>query len=218
MSVDVVRHDASENVLVGKTAVLLDTVQKNERNNLTAGLTAGITGVFVLVLIFVCLCTKRRKRKTVRDVDSSGFNSTGTTTSSGIYSIPIETGVLRTPQDVARRYERSVSALSSKEQVYLIPFSALPPDFDYSSREVEVKGDFVILKDLSLLERYNNSPVDYGGVVNEAYERQEPYNPYVYTNIPSQEYRQYNPLIYGTVPPLEHDTYKKQLAYNPTFY
>ncbi|XP_066259478.1 uncharacterized protein [Euwallacea similis] len=217
MSVDVVRDEASENDLVGQKQVLLDSAQNNERSNLIAGLAAGLIGVLVLVLLCVCLCNKRRRRKAARDAESSACNSTDTA-SSKVYSIPIETGVLRTPQDVAKRYERSVSALSSKEQVYLVPFSALPPDFDYSSREVEVKADFVILKDLSLLERYNNSPGYNGGVVNEAYELQEPYNSYIYGAIPSQEREKYNPFIYGTIPPLEREPYKKQTAYNPTFY
>ncbi|ENN80187.1 hypothetical protein YQE_03382, partial [Dendroctonus ponderosae] len=106
---------------------------------------------------------------------------------------------IRTTQDVARRYERCVSSMSTKSQLYLVPFDVLPPNFDYSSREVEVRADYVILKDLRLLERYHSCD---GGVVNEAY-------------VPQPEY---NPHIYGTIPPLEREPYKKQASYNPMFY
>lgn len=71
---------------------------------------------------------------------------------------------------------------------------------------MEVRGDYVILKDLSLLTRYDNDTPSNNnnsneGYVNEAYVQQESFNPYLHTPIP--------PL---------GEAYKKQAPYNPTFY
>lgn len=134
------------------------------------------------------------------------------TPDSDLYIIPVTEGLpvqVRTTEDVTRRYERSVSSLSTKSQVYIVPFHALPPDFDFSSREVEVKGDYVILKDLAILEQCESTTYP-NGVVNEAYEIQESYNP-MYPN------------LYENAPPLNvnasvKEPYQRQSPYNPNFY
>lgn len=37
---------------------------------------------------------------------------------------------------------------------YIVPFTELPPNFDFSLANVEVYSDFVVIKDLSILQRY----------------------------------------------------------------
>ncbi|KAH1015192.1 hypothetical protein HUJ05_012960, partial [Dendroctonus ponderosae] len=150
----------------------------------------------ILYIVSGKRCNGRRNLH--KGAEMSSNSTIISTNSTDIYSVPIRAPI-RTTQDVARRYERCVSSMSTKSQLYLVPFDVLPPNFDYSSREVEVRADYVILKDLRLLERYHSCD---GGVVNEAY-------------VPQPEY---NPHIYGTIPPLEREPYKKQASYNPMFY
>ncbi|CAH1972481.1 unnamed protein product [Acanthoscelides obtectus] len=62
---------------------------------------------------------------------------------------------------------------TTQNSVYLVPFSALPPNFDFSASGVEVKSDYVIVKDLEILNIYgaicHRSP--------EEYQQPPPYNP-----------------------------------------
>ncbi|KAL1496923.1 hypothetical protein ABEB36_007975 [Hypothenemus hampei] len=202
MSVDVIHRDGVPHQIQNSDGSR--STRPEDNKELILGVSFGAVGlILIFCLIYIYRkCLKRR----IKERREESSTSTSTTTSSSANCIRVEVPP-KTTQDVTRRYERSVSALSNKSQIYLVPFSALPHDFDYSSREVEVKADYVILKDLSFLERYHSS--DYStncnndrGIVNEAYERQEPYNP----------------DIYYTIPPIERDPYKKQAAYNPTFY
>nr|CAH7761940.1 unnamed protein product [Callosobruchus chinensis] len=62
---------------------------------------------------------------------------------------------------------------TTQNSIYLVPFSALPPNFDFAASGVEVKSDYVIVKDLHILNIY-------GAICHrslEEYQRPLPYNP-----------------------------------------
>ncbi|XP_050292701.1 uncharacterized protein LOC126733440 [Anthonomus grandis grandis] len=184
---------------VVRFVILEDTLNNSHDEKKTViGVSVGVAVAVLVVLLLLCLCKNRRKK---RLQSSLNHTSVVTTTTSSImkpcvYDISTEIK-LRCPEDVARRYERSVSNLSTKSQIYLVPFDVLPADFDYSSREVDVRGDYVILKNLSLIERQGQ----YQGTINEGYEyeQQSAYNP-LYVISPSRE------------------VYKKQESYNTDYF
>ncbi|CAG9766238.1 unnamed protein product [Ceutorhynchus assimilis] len=203
MSADAVVLDGvpQKIVIVKKTLGSENSLTSDDTKIIVLGVAFSVVGGIIFFIVLLCLCKRRRRRNRLRknDQEISSSSTSTTNTSPPVFTIRQEVQ-LRTTEDVTRRYERSISSLSTKSQVYLVPFAVLPPDFDFSSREVEVKADYVILKDLRFLEKYKSSD-NSRGVVNEAYEQQESYNPY----------------IYGTIPPLV-EAYKKQEPYNPTFY
>ncbi|CAG9858009.1 unnamed protein product [Phyllotreta striolata] len=57
---------------------------------------------------------------------------------------------------------------SQGKPAYLVPFTALPPNFDYSLKNVEVHSDFVVIKDLEILQTY--------WYEKEEYKKPAPYN------------------------------------------
>ncbi|XP_060534130.1 uncharacterized protein LOC132706669 [Cylas formicarius] len=119
-----------------------------------------------------------------------------TASSPSVYVIPEEiSDQIRSPEDVMRRYQRSASYNS---QVYLVPFSALPPDFDFASRDVDVKADYVVLKDLKALE--TSQQRDSSPDVNHCYQPQVSYYSDGTLTTTSVVYRQqapYNPNFCG---------------------
>ncbi|KAF7283919.1 uncharacterized protein LOC143201427 [Rhynchophorus ferrugineus] len=161
----------------------------------------GAVALVVCLLIILCICRRKKRIRRRRRKKQENLQSE-TNAPSEVHIVPIREQI-RTAEDVTRRYERSVSSLSTKSQIYLVPFDALPPNFDFSSRDVDVRADYVILKDLSALN-VPNSPVS-NGVVNEAYEQQEAYNP---TYVPQSSFH------YPAIP----KEYERQAPYNPNFY
>ncbi|XP_018571778.1 uncharacterized protein LOC108911348 isoform X2 [Anoplophora glabripennis] len=76
-----------------------------------------------------------------------------------------------------------------KNPIYLVPYSALPENFDFSRSDITVRGDYIILKDLHVLEQpvirppsTPTTPVSasFPQIHFEGYQRQPPYNPNVY--------------------------------------
>lgn len=200
MNVEVKENDVTESFilqkLLGRT---LPPSGDNNNDNKVIGLGAGAGAVILIILlVLICLCKRKARRRRIRKGRVIPIHTT-TTSRPPVYVIPTKVE-LRTTEDVTRRYQRSASNLSAKSQIYLVPFDVLPPNFDFASREVEVRADYVILKDLALLEKYPSN-----GVVNEAYETQEAYNP--------------NSIGNGHIPSSHGgERFQKQSPFNPTFY
>ncbi|XP_023027566.1 uncharacterized protein [Leptinotarsa decemlineata] len=50
---------------------------------------------------------------------------------------------------------------NQRNPVRLIPFTQLPPDFDFSSKEIEVRSDFIILKEMKPPSKESVKPPSY---------------------------------------------------------
>ncbi|KYB26406.1 hypothetical protein TcasGA2_TC033781 [Tribolium castaneum] len=115
-----------------------------------------------MCLLSVIAC-RRVKRKTVTQMATTN-----------IYTVPAnysacDINYTHPPQNPAASSTANLGhhRISSQGDRFAVPVDLLPPDFDYTAPGVEYKDNYVLVKDLTVI----NTPA-----IDE-YQKQAPYNP-----------------------------------------
>ncbi|KAJ8979634.1 hypothetical protein NQ317_001341 [Molorchus minor] len=138
-------------------------------------------GVILLVIIILILkrCLKKQGRKendTVFTFPMSGLRKQGRTEDDSVFTLPMS------GNQISEEHIYQPVYRNQRNPIYLVPFSALPENFDYSRTDIVVKGDYIIIRDLFILEQPVVRPPSVPSTPTylEEYKKQEPYNPHFY--------------------------------------
>jgi hypothetical protein len=121
----------------------------------------------IVALIMMCLLSCLRCGRRQPSI-SRGLP----TTTSTIYTVPTNYSAVSSnpppvPVHSAPPASFAHNRISSLGDRWAVPIELLPPTFDYTTPGVEHKGNYVLVKDLNLIE----------SISKDEYQKQSPYNP-----------------------------------------
>nr|CAI5835604.1 unnamed protein product [Callosobruchus analis] len=117
------------------------------------GVVLGFIGFMAIIILLIKRCVLRRRYKATGKVKRRDRK--------------------RQTLNLSHALQIEPPVYTTQNSIYLVPFSALPPNFDFSASGVEVRSDYVIVKDLHILNIY-------GAICHrslEEYRKPLPYNP-----------------------------------------